>query len=966
MELDRPDRRPARWVVLGASVVLLLLLLPAVSAGGAGALYTGRPGPSGLLTPLGSGCPGATIAVPYEGVLVNDGGPSPGPPVDGQQVGVSYQYTDVFHADNGSLSTSCVPSIRWAITNASGAFELRATIPTSGCTAHVGCWNYTGPFGPVRWSLANNSTLSGDYLAWNITGDLVTLSRVAALDRVQLDPAGATTVSALAPIAIVAQPLAGDGQPSPSDVSFAWGLSGVGWQVVGPATGPSVEVEAAEGASVATVQVWVNGTYNGTAVRAPPATVLLTAASTEVESGGVDPASVDIGSPATFTISGTGAAGYLYLAVVDPGLGMDPAYASCNSTPLSGGLVGLTCTAVVTYEGPGIAQPMANLSNGYSYALWSFPPVTVSPSLDVVATPDPVVAYPGVSVGFTVSVASGTGTAPFGPACLRTGDGGLLCRRSAGPSWTFPYAYATPGAYEAGLSVVDAGGTNDTALLPVSIVERPGAAALSLSSSSVMVGTAIEATCVVSGGALPLSYWWNLSTPAATVGAGTLPMDGAVGLSTIATSIGPSVLTLTVVDALGTRVSREANLTVTPDAATMIVAVGAPNVSAVAGVPVAFTFEALDPMGLKVADFAGPVAVSVNGTEAATLWVNSSVTGPVSRSANGTYPLDAAAWREGYLNLTVAESRSGPLHVALAPSAGLAGPPPIAVLVGPDDRHLDLLDPQSIHPGARTNATVYRICDRFGNALAGGFVVVRSVFGSTVTIIDSPVHAADGVSFVWVNYSASGSGAGTVYVLSEYGQALLGPIEVPAPTSGSDLTLPVLVAAVGIAVILGATGAWFYGRRRRRGPEGTEGPGVAPAPEGPEAPGTDEGAEIEEELKRLAEGRAHVLSHTPVDRPADLDEIGQGWTGRPPDMAELAEWVGSLVSEGLLHASVGPDGRPRFVRAEPPLRSPPPRLELDESALAAALSRRDIEEKGDATRGAEEDGPPDDPGPGPA
>ncbi|MCI4370164.1 MAG: hypothetical protein L3J81_02395, partial [Thermoplasmata archaeon] len=103
----------------------------------------------------------------------------------------------------------------------------------------------------------------------------------------------------------------------------------------------------------------------------------------------------------------------------------------------------------------------------------------------------------------------------------------------------------------------------------------------------------------------------------------------------------------------------------------------------------------------------------------------------------------------------------------------------------------------------------------------------------------------------------------------------------------------------------------------------------------------------------LAEGRSHVLSRLAYDRETDLEGVAAGFPGAPPDAAELAEWVGTLVTEGLVRPSVGSDGRPRFRLAHPEDRSVGPRVEVDPLALDAALARRDL----DAAR-ADDDAPP--------
>jgi hypothetical protein len=938
MASDAPPRGLAATGVTVAAIALVLLLLvvsppPAI---GSSAARDGPAGASPSVGPSSGGCSGSVAPAQYYGLLENLGGSSPGPSVSGQQVVLSYRVTDDFKATNGSRVVSCISEEAVAFTNDSGTFGLTATLPKSGCDGKFGCWNFTGPYRPLRFWLGNATLPPGDFLSTTLYGTYVTIARVAALDRVLLDPSGWANVSLRAPMALTASPLAADGEASPSNVTFAWSLDGWNWTVLGPSNGSVLTVKPLDGAGTATASLWVNGSYNGTTVELPEAVVNLTAIPTAIGAATVDPTSVDVGTPLTFTITGTGAAGYSYGASVSPGFGQASVEATCTGTNLSGSHLGLTCTANVTYEAVGVAEATATLTNGYSASTWTFAGITIAPVLALLLGPDPLVAYAGAPVVFEGSVVSGTGTGPYGPASLATGDGATLRDSSPATSWSYPYTYTTAGQYEAALTVVDSGGGNDTALLPVTIAPRPSLSTVSLGSDSVVIGTAIEANATVAGGALPLTFWWNLSYPASTVRTGTVTEDGLLALSVLAGALGPATLTLTVVDALGTALSSSAQLLVIADGAASIRTSGSPDGSTVAGEPVELSFIALDHAGERVDAYSGPAVITVNGTGTGTVWVNASATGPVPADANGTFPVAGSAWASGFLNVTVATTGCGTLRLSVASAGGLSDPPPVTVLVGPDEAHLVLLDPQSVHPGARENATVYDIMDRFGNPLPGGFIVVRSVFGTTATNADAPIHRVGAVSFVWVNYSAPGTGAGTVEVYSSSGETLLPPIEVPAsPPATGPLDLPLLLLLLlGLALVACVVGAVALHRRRRGAPE--------PA----EPPASDEGAAIEEELKRLAEGRAHVLAHTPADRPADLGEIAAGWTGRPPDLAELSEWVGALVAEGLLEPRVGPDGHPRFVRSEPRARSTPPRVELDPEALDAALSRRCLEEEG--------------------
>ena len=336
--------------------------------------------------------------------------------------------------------------------------------------------------------------------------------------------------------------------------------------------------------------------------------------------------------------------------------------------------------------------------------------------------------------------------------------------------------------------------------------------------------------------------------------------------------------------------------------ASALVLAGGPNATAIAGAPVTVELEAVDVLQDRVLGYQGNVEIDLTSSDGPT-WVNASASGPALRS-NGLFELYGNSWKYGYLNLTVTVAVSGVVNLSVLPMGGPTGPAPLRIVVLPDVADERLTHPDTVRSGERQNATLYEIRDRFGNPIPGGWVLVRSIFGGLVTNVSSPIRVETAGSFVWVNFSAPSSGGGVVYVLSQSGEALLPPIAVPAlpalPAKPVELELAVGAAAATIAA-LGLAVALL--RRRRTGSTGADPP--------------NDGAALEDGLKRLAEGRAHVVEHVPFDTPVDLDRIALGWSGPPPDAAELAEWVGSLVAEGALRASIGP-GRSPDVRAGPP------------------------------------------------
>ncbi|HEV2428591.1 MAG TPA: hypothetical protein VGV64_01935, partial [Thermoplasmata archaeon] len=752
-----------RWRALGsgagaATAIGVLIVLSAFSGGAASRPGTPVPPAAALLhlAITGTGCSGAGVPTRFTGQLSDLGGPTPRPSIANQTVALTVHYDQDFFPFGGNATRQCLATTHSATTGSLGSFSISASIPTNYCVKSIGCWNFTGPYGPATFNLTGSGSVPpGDYLTQSIWGSSVTLSRVAALDRVALDPSGFATVSVLAPSNLSASALAGDGSASPAAPSYAWRIVGSGWSFLSATTVARPVVEAQAGAAVATAELWVNGSFGGAALHLPPVSVILTAAATSVTAGAVAPTSVDAGEPTTFSYSGTGAVGYPYTASVSPGLGLPPVAATCRASQLSGGLDRLDCAATIDYPDAGIAQPSANLSNGYSTATWDFAPVTVASALDVRVVPAPALAYRDAPVTFALSVAAGTGTPPFGPACLDPGSGGFECDNGPGPTWTFDVAYPSTGNFSARLTASDAGGSSWARTVPIRIVDRPQLAPLALASSIVGLGGELSADTSVSGGGLPISFWWNLSTPASTVASGTLTNDGPIALDAALAELGPGRLTLTLVDALGTRSSSVADYVVLPETATEIVALGPSNDSIAAGRPLSLSFEALDGLGNRVIGFVGPVAIVVHGSDGPTLWVNASQSGPVPPSASGGFDPPSTAWRSGYLNLTLASVLAGSISVALEAAPGVLGTPPWPITVVPDTSREHLFGPTppaALDRSPGTDSALYQIRDRFGNPLDGGYVVIRTLDrGTVLTVIDSPIFVRSGLSMVWVN-----------------------------------------------------------------------------------------------------------------------------------------------------------------------------------------------------------------------
>jgi len=251
--------------------------------------------------------------------------------------------------------------------------------------------------------------------------------------------------------------------------------------------------------------------------------------------------------------------------------------------------------------------------------------------------------------------------------------------------------------------------------------------------------------------------------------------------------------------------------------------------------------------------------------------------------------------------------------------------------VGPDRDHLRLYAPGIANAGARSNATLWRAEDRFGNPVAGALVTIDLAFGGQRTdVVVAAIPLPGGGSGVWVNYSAPTTGPGTVTVLDAAGAVVLGPIAVPAAPRATppDPTVEAVAAAVPIGTVGAATFAVVRRRRRAR-----------------EVP-TEE-----EELRHLAEGRARTVELISRAGAIDLAGLEAAW-GSPAPPA-LADWLASLVADGTVRATVGPDGHPRFCLAHGPADGP--RVTFDAELLDRSLRRRDEELSGAEPR---EDGGP--------
>jgi len=365
--------------------------------------------------------------------------------------------------------------------------------------------------------------------------------------------------------------------------------------------------------------------------------------------------------------------------------------------------------------------------------------------------------------------------------------------------------------------------------------------------------------------------------------------------------------------------------------AVSIVPFGPSSSELTVGTPATFAWEAVDSQGARVSSFATAaeltVTESANGS-AAPAWVNASASGPLARSANGTFVVPAAAWNSGVLALTVDMGAAIPVRVDLFGPALPSEPEAIPLTVLPDLDHLELYNAtqvvNSLAVGGRSYSAFWHVRDRFGDPAPGAHLIVEYSTGSSENQTAVPVvWSTAGSTGAWVNVTVPGASSASVTVLDAAGTAVLGPLAVPsvpapAPASSASLSPFALLAVALLAVSgVGGVGALLLGGRPR----------AAPAPSGEEA-----------ELRRLAEGQATVVEIVRAKGPLTLREIEAAWEP-PPAPPALADWVASLVTDGTLTAALDPGGTAKFSLAERPEREP--KVTVDEEALAQGIARRD-------------------------
>ncbi|MGC2034956.1 MAG: hypothetical protein WA761_05875, partial [Thermoplasmata archaeon] len=211
-----------------------------------------------------------------------------------------------------------------------------------------------------------------------------------------------------------------------------------------------------------------------------------------------------------------------------------------------------------------------------------------------------------------------------------------------------------------------------------------------------------------------------------------------------------------------------------------------------------------------------------------------------------------------------------------------------------------------------------------------------TVLDGVTTNATTPILSGPNGSFVWVNLSLVPGISEELTVLSTSGQTLLtsrataSPVVVAqVPSNGNSMiTDPYLgLILIAVAATIAAVIAVRLRSRSRLQPR---------AP-----PDVDE----EATMRRMAEGRAHLLALARTRESFDLDDAVHYWPDASlPSSTELSEWIGALVSEGLLKAVGQPDGPVRFAATEAARKGDedeePLSVDLDPELLEEALSQR--------------------------
>lgn len=909
-----------------AKAGLIVLVALAVGAGVALAPTAAAHSPTGGTSENGP-CPGPSEPSEFSGTLEVNGGPVAASSVADVNLTYSYWLQGAVQVGlSGPTTTICALTNGTVSTGSDGAFTFAISFPSLTCWQDTNppyeeeCASWTGPYGPVSIA-ANAPTPPGYEYSSEQSGSVFDLAWVADLSTISVSPsADPIAVAPGAPTTVVATPEAANGTLGPLVPTFRWGLDGSGWSFTEPpgANGSAVLV-APPGTEGGNLSVSANLTVGGNAFHTPTVAVDLAVTPTELVAGTVNVTTVDTGQPVGIHVAATGAPGYSYTATYSPGLGAQNVSTACASTPDSPTADSVRCTASVTYPQPGSTRISVTISNGYSSAPWTSANVTVEPAPALDWSPVAPAGYVGNRIPVTLSVAPGSGIPPYHSACF-VAETVTECESTPGPNWTFLPIFSTAGSYSATVSVVDASGANTTAPVTVRVVRPLSVGPVAPGGSNVTVDTSVVLSANLTGGDLPAEVWWNVSGARAPIDAYPVDADGPISVEFSDASTGSVNVSVTVRDSLGTLGRSNLSLSVVLGPATSV-AVAGPEGSAaiVVGTSVSLTWQALDPADAASTGFAEPAVLTVLGSSGspALAWANVSGAGSLSAVPETTFVVPLGGWSGGRLSILLTPLSAGALTVTLTGAGILEHGVAIAISTEPDLDHLALIDPRVAIGGERTNATFWRVTDRYGNPAPGAPLVVQ--FLSAGVAIDRSVIAEalpGGGSGVWINYTLPGPGT-SVRVLDLAGEILLGPVSWPMPATPSAAALSLTVlAGAGATGVAGAFLSAVPRRRARRVLVDDE----------------------ENAARKLAEGRAAVVEILRSAGAASRRTVEELWD-LPPAPPDLPEWIASLVADGTLsERRTDGDGIEYSLSPEPPV---PGRVTVDPDAIDRAIARRD-------------------------
>jgi hypothetical protein len=877
-------------------------------------------------------CHGTVSAPTFSGQLSLVGGPLLASSLGGVELSYSYwQESVVYDLANGSvLSTTCTEESGSTVTNASGGFSFSISPPGETCAPDPPfgetCTTYTAPYLPVTVSEPSGPP-AGYGLSVASNGSRFSLVWVAGLATTTVTPSpGPVVASVGAAVPFLATARAANGTLSPLAASFNWTVSGPGWTFVAPpGTGSSASVEATAGAGYGNLTVEASATVGANSFRTPLVDLPLVSVPTTLESGRLNLTTVDAGRSVAVRVYADGAVGYPYTATIRPGLGLPTVTTPCASASASPTTVSVGCTEAVTYPTPGPAQLSVNVSNGFSAVTWESPNVTVVPAAALELSPAAPHGYAGTPIPITVEVAPGTGVPPYATACFAAATLSPQCEPTDGPSWTFRPTFSAAANYSATTWVVDAAGTNRSLPMTVHVVGAPNVGRLVPGRANASAGTPLTLSSSFSGGALPAEVWWNASGASTPTASYPVDSDGPLSTVLVPAAAGLLDVSLTVRDAFGTDVEANMTVIVTVGPATAIRLTGSPPApSVVAGTPIPFEWQALNPVAERVASFAEPgvLSVAAAGGAPAFAWANRTGSVPLSAAPEGSFVVPASAWTHGFLNLTVTPISAGALTVSLGGPGIPEGGSGLALTVSPDPARLRLFDPFVAVAGTVVNHTFWHVSDRFGNPVPGAYLIVQclSPAGSVSTSVGVDSLPGGGTG-AWLNYTLPAGG--TVRVLDAAGDLLLGPVRwTEGPVASSRALSETVLAAsapTGLAVALASASL-----RRKGRPE----------------PRLDE----DEAARRLAEGRASVVELVRAAGVARWETVEGAWVPRPAP-PDLADWLASLVADGTLVARSRPGGVVEYRVA--PLPAGTPQVTVDEAELDRVMARREAVDRGD-------------------